>query len=88
MLPGEGHEAEVHRVEHELDRHEDDERAPPHQDTDEPDGEEQRRDELVGLERHGQGLHQANFRFASTTAPMTAIRSRIEVTSKGKSHVE
>src|SRR5467141_25676 len=83
----ERHEAQVHRVQHQLDRHEDDERAPAYQDADQTDREEHSRAHLVGLERNEDPVHQRNFLFASTTAPITATRSRIDVTSNGKSQV-
>src|SRR5262245_52859609 len=78
VLPREGHEREVHRVQHQLDRHEDDERAPSDQHADHADREEDRGQDLVGDERH-----QANFRLARTTAPTTATSKRMEVISNG-----
>src|SRR5438477_10733209 len=87
VLPGKGHEAQVHRVQHQLDRHEDDQRAPAHQHAHQTHREEQGRHHLVGRERNRGAVHQANFLLARTTAPTTAISNRIEVTSKGKSQV-
>src|SRR5665648_122260 len=40
--PGEGHEGEVRRVEHQLNAHEHDDRVAPHQHRQRPDGEQQR----------------------------------------------
>src|SRR5215216_2932327 len=83
MLPGEGEQGEIHGIQHQLDGHENDQGAPPHQDAHHPDREQDRGEELIpekGHRRHR--VHQKNFLFASTTAPTTATRSRIETISK------
>ena len=46
------HEGKVHGVEHQLDRHQDDDQISPRQDTDNPDREHERAKNQVLMQRH------------------------------------
>src|SRR5829696_8342688 len=90
-LPGcavelrEGHERQVHGVEHQLDAHEDDDRVAAREHADDADGEEDRREE-ERLGDHGPPPGSvrpgASPRRASTTAPTIAASSNTLVSSK------
>src|SRR3990172_800701 len=94
--PAERHEGEVHRVQLELDRHEDHERVLADEHPDRADREQHRRhDHEVGDRRPHAAASSASeaacafvtdrrCRDASTTTAIAATISRIEVTSNGK----
>src|SRR6185437_3762383 len=71
------HEREVHGVEHELHAHEQHDGIPTKQHARNADREQHGGQSESRAEKH------QTFRFASTTAPTMAARSRIEVTSNG-----
>src|SRR5258705_2300423 len=66
-----------HRVEHQLDAHEDHDHVAPHEHAQHAEREEDRGDEECGAEQH------YSFRFASTTAPTMAASSSTLAISKG-----
>src|SRR5436190_13850155 len=74
---GERDQVDVHRVEHQLDAHEDQHRVLPREDTVDTGAEEERAEDEVLVEIHRQSLR------AMTTAPTRAARRSIETTSKG-----
>src|SRR3954453_15693636 len=78
--PGEGHQGEVDRVEHQLDAHEDDDRVAPHQHPAGPDGEKDRRQHQVV--RQG---HDASVGWPGPVPPGTAlgVPSRVPRASSG-----
>src|SRR5262245_24917522 len=76
--PCEGDERQVPRVEHELDAHEDRDRAAAHQDADHPEREEHRGED----ENEARVDHDSLF-LARSTAPTMATMSRSEIASNG-----
>src|SRR6266481_923228 len=81
---GEGEEGEVHRVEHQLDAHEDDDGVAPQHHAGRSQREEDRPEDEVVLRLVGvEEVHQI-FPLATTTAATTATSSKREVTSKGR----
>src|SRR5204862_6125671 len=74
---GEGHEVEVHRVEHQLPAHEAHDRVAPQQHAADAQREEQPRDEQGRTEQH----HSC--RFARTTAPTRLASNSTLVISNG-----
>ncbi len=73
-------EGQVRGVEHQLDRHEDDDHVAADQHADGADGEETPRERKIVLDRHHGSVRPP--RLASTTAPTIATSSRSEVISK------
>src|SRR4029453_18807994 len=73
----EGDEAQVHGVQHDLDREQDGDEIPPNEHAGRTDRKQNRGQHEVVAERR----HQRDSFFASTTAPTMATRIRIEVTS-------
>src|SRR5215218_9868988 len=74
---GQRHETEIHRIQHQLDAHEEHDGIPPQQHAGHSETEEHRREAQRLAEEH------QTFRLASTTAPMIATSRRIEVISNG-----
>src|SRR5207342_184985 len=83
LLPRECHEGEVRCVQHDLEREQDDERAPPEHHAESSDPEEDRRDDQIPADIGA--VHQAASSFSRvvprTTPPTAATRSTIEVIS-------
>src|SRR3954468_2306719 len=77
-------ECQVHRVQHDLDRQQNRDQVPPHEPTGRANREQDRRQDQVIVEgRHHRTLDRpgASSRRASITAPTSATRMRIDVTS-------
>src|SRR2546428_4328948 len=76
-----GGEGEVHRVQHQFDAHEDDERVSPDQEADRP-----HREQRAAQEEEGVGGKRAQRipRMARETAPTPAVSSRTKVNSTRK----
>ena len=77
--PGEGHEGEVDRVQHQLHAHEDGDDVPAQEHPEGADGEEQQAQEQRGLDE-ARRAHGGSFR-ARTMAPTRAARISTDVAS-------
>src|SRR5262245_21057707 len=77
-LPSKGDKAQIHGIEHDLDRQQDRDQIPPQEDTCCADGEQDGRDDQVMAERNHAWSPS---RRARTTAPTIATRIRIDVAS-------
>src|SRR6185312_15779785 len=77
-MTGKGNERKVHRIEHQLNRHENGDDVALDEERRHANGEQNRaEDQVPGQWNHGRSLR------ASTTAPMMAIRTSTDVTSNG-----
>src|SRR5689334_12431227 len=79
QLAGERHKDQIHGVQHELDRHEDDDDVAADQHADRADAEQHGPEDQIPIDRDDR---HCNVRFANTTAPMIATSNNTEVTSK------
>src|SRR5258706_10148285 len=83
MLVGEGDEVQVHRVEHQLDRHQHGDHVLAGSDPEDADGEEQEAHHQVVRRRHREHGNPFYCRRPSTTAPIIATSRKTEAISKG-----
>src|ERR1051326_1182490 len=82
QLVGESDEAEIHRVQHQLDGHEDGDDVAAVDESGDAEPEQDRAENQVPTQGNA-GWHGQTSFLASTIAPRMAIRIRTEVTSKG-----
>src|SRR5262245_5170831 len=78
-------EAQIHRIQHQLDRHKYRDDISPEQKARDPKREQHRAEREEPGNRHV--VHQSISFLASTIAPMIAISTRTEVTSNGNRYV-
>src|SRR3990170_2118557 len=76
QVAAEGDEGQVHRVEHQLDGHEDDQRVAPHQDADYAQREEQGAQDEVGGERHHQRVSASSRGSSASSAARDSACTR------------